>query len=165
MKSNKLHFALMAAVAASLSLISCKKESVTPDPMLEPAISASSLTGAVGQSIALSLTNLPAGTSVDWESSANAAITTTGNSGEKAAAVFNAPGTYTVSAYLMKTEHINGGAQHGHSADSTAHHQGAESTHHHHADNSHHHHHDGGTVHGNEHEGNLIEKNISITIR
>lgn len=171
MKTNKLIFAVIIFLGVSVFFLSCKKESAFSSP--DPAINASKNDAAVGEGIDLSVANLPTGSSVDWASSSadNAVIESHGFNGENARAVFNAPGTYTITASLTE-EHRNADSTYHHQGidsslhhhtDSTYHHEDTDSTPHHETDSTYHHHHNSSTHH-HHHDDSAHHTHISIII-
>lgn len=86
-------------MAACAVLYACQKD-LSPSATAKPSLSASSTNVATGEKVALTLNNSVAGTHIIWSSNARqASFSSTGQG--TANVSFSAPGTYTVSAFIV----------------------------------------------------------------
>jgi len=93
---------LSCLLAASLLLYACQKE-VSPSKS-SASLSASTTNAATGEKVALTVANMPAGTHLIWASTNMAAASFSASGAGSANVSFSAPGTYTVSAYIVSGE-------------------------------------------------------------
>jgi len=98
MKSNVIK-GVGCIVAACAVLYACQKD-LSPSATAKPSLSASATNVATGEKVALTLNNSVPGTHVIWSSNAGqASFSSTGQG--TANVSFSAPGTYTVSAFVV----------------------------------------------------------------
>jgi hypothetical protein len=99
MKSNSLITGIGLMLASVVLLYACQKQLSATRP--NPSISASTTNAAVGEKIALTVANAPAGTHLMWSSTAGSGAAFSAASVDGASVAFNKPGTYHVTCYFV----------------------------------------------------------------
>jgi len=99
MKRNFL-IGISCMLAACVVLYACQKD-LSSSSAARPSLSASTTNAVTGEKVTLNVNNAPLGTHLIWASSAQASTGFSANGQNSANVAFSAPGTYTITAYIV----------------------------------------------------------------